>query len=68
MQGVVKWFSSKKRYGFIESQGKDYFVHKLDIEENSILDKGDKVSFEVKETPRGLKAINVKKISERSKK
>ncbi|GAI44604.1 unnamed protein product [marine sediment metagenome] len=62
MQGVVKWFSIKKAYGFIESQGKDYFVHIKNIEEKSKLEKGDKVSFEVKETPRGLKAIKVKKI------
>ncbi len=38
-QGTVKWFSSKKRYGFIESQGKDYFVHRWDIEANPKLKK-----------------------------
>jgi len=29
MEGVVKWFNIKKSFGFIESQGKDYFVHRL---------------------------------------
>jgi CspA family cold shock protein len=27
MQGVVKWFNSSKGYGFIETEGKDYFAH-----------------------------------------
>lgn len=62
-QGTVKWFSSKKRYGFIESQGKDYFVHRWDIEANSKLKKGDRVSFKVEKVPKDFKAIKVKKIS-----
>ena len=63
MEGIVKWFSSKKRYGFIESQGKDYFVHKSDIDKNLNLDKGDKVFFEAQESTKGTKAKKVRKIS-----
>jgi len=63
MQGMVKWFGIKKGYGFIEAQGVDYFVHIKDIQENSQLDKGDKVSFEAEKAPKGFKAINVRKIS-----
>ena len=33
------------------------------LEENSILNKGDKVSFEADKAPKGFKAINVRKIS-----
>lgn len=62
MQGMVKWFSSKKGYGFIEAQGKDYFVHVNDIEKNTQLDKGDKVSFEALQAPKGTKAVHVRKI------
>lgn len=68
MQGIVKWFSIKKAYGFIEAQGKDYFVHRWDIEAKSKLKEGDRVSFKVEKAPQDFKAINVKKISERSKK
>jgi len=62
MQGMVKWFSIKKGYGFIVSEGKDYFVHINDIEKSSNLDKGDQVSFEPQEAKKGIKAVNVKKI------
>lgn len=62
MEGVVKWLSFKRDFGFIRSGGKDYFVHISDVEGKSKLERGDKVSFEVKETPRGLKALKVKKI------
>ncbi len=26
-RGTVKWFKEDKGFGFIESNGKDYFVH-----------------------------------------
>ena len=63
MQGIVKRVNVKKHFGFIESQGKDYFVHTWDIEANSKLKKGDRVSFKVEKFPKDFKAINVKKIS-----
>ncbi|MBA7472808.1 hypothetical protein ES707_08140 [subsurface metagenome] len=68
MEGVVKWFSIKKSFGFIESQGKDYFVHRSDIEANSELENGDKVSFETEEAPKGVKAIKVRKIADQIQK
>ncbi|MQY70097.1 MAG: cold-shock protein [Firmicutes bacterium] len=62
MQGIVKWFSIKKGFGFIEAQGKDYFVHISKVEKNSNLEKGDKVNFEAEQAPKGSKAVKVKKI------
>ena len=64
MEGVVKGINGRKGYGFIESQGKDYFVHKWDIEEKSKLRKGDRVSFKVEKVPQDFKAIRVRKIEE----
>ncbi|MBA7701176.1 MAG: S1 RNA-binding domain-containing protein [Clostridia bacterium] len=64
MEGVVKRVNNKKGYGFIDSQGKDYFVHKWDIEEKSKLKKGDRVSFKVEKVPQDFKAIRVRKIEE----
>ena len=58
--GTVKFFNNSKGYGFItpDEGGRDVFVHK-----NGLIDEiadGDKVSYEVEESPKGLNAINVK--------
>ena len=57
-EGVVKWFS--RSYGFIESQGEDFFIHISDVLSPEPLEKGDKVEFEPEETDRGKKATKVK--------
>ena len=50
-KGKVKWFNSKKRFGFIEPEdgGKDVFVHISALETAGIesLNEGDEVTFEV---------------------
>jgi CspA family cold shock protein len=57
--GLVHYLNRKKGYGFISSEETedDVFVHYTDMEEN--IRKGDKVKFETKETPKGLRAQNV---------
>lgn len=57
--GLVHYLNRKKGYGFISSKETedDVFVHYTDMEEN--IRKGDEVEFEVKETPKGLRAENV---------
>ena len=64
-QGIVKWFSDKKGYGFIEQEdGKDVFVHHSGIRESGVktLTEGDQVTFDVEVGDRGPKATNVIKI------
>ena len=63
--GIVKWFSDKKGYGFIEQEeGGDIFVHYSAITMNGFktLSEGERVSFEVEVGDRGPAAKNVVKV------
>lgn len=59
--GIVKWFNEKKGYGFLSSQGKDYFIHYNEIKAEGFktLKEGDKVHFEPSSTQKGLVAKNL---------
>lgn len=62
--GVVKWFSNRKGYGFIEQEeGDDIFVHHSAINMAGFrtLSEGDRVSFEIEMGERGPAAKNVEK-------
>jgi CspA family cold shock protein len=62
MQGVVKFFSASKGYGFLTGQdGQDYFVHfsSILIDGFKSLADGEAVEFEVVQSPKGLAAANV---------
>ncbi len=62
MTGKVKWFDSKKGYGFItEENGKEIFVHFSGIvaEGFKTLEEGQAVTFEVASGAKGEQAVNV---------
>lgn len=62
--GVVKWFSNRKGYGFIEQEdGDDIFVHHsaINMQGFRTLAEGDRVSFEIEIGERGPAAKNVEK-------
>lgn len=64
-QGVVKWFSNEKGFGFIsQSDGEDVFVHfsAIEIDGYKSLTQGQEVEFEVTEGPKGKQAANVRPI------
>jgi CspA family cold shock protein len=63
--GTVKWFNESKGFGFITSQeGNDVFVHFSSIQSNGFktLDEGDSVSFDIEESTKGPRAVNVVKV------
>lgn len=65
MKGKVKWFDSKKGYGFIIAEnGKEVFVHFSGIlsEGFKSLNEGQKVEFELGNGTKGEQAVNVKVI------
>ena len=58
--GTVKFFNNSKGFGFItpDDGGKDVFVHQSALTDE--IAEGDKVSYDVEESEKGLNAINVK--------
>ena len=64
-KGIVKWFSDKKGFGFIENEeGGDVFVHHTDISGSGFktLSEGDQVTFEVEQGNKGPRATSVVKV------
>ncbi len=64
VKGTVKWFNSRKGYGFISSEeGNDVFVHYSALsgegDEYKSLNENDKVEFDVSEGQKGPQASNV---------
>lgn len=63
IKGTVKWFDVRKGFGFIEAEdGKDFFVHFSGISNGrhyNGLEEGDQVEFDLEDTQKGPKAVNV---------
>ncbi|RPH95518.1 cold shock domain-containing protein [candidate division KSB1 bacterium] len=60
--GTVKWFSVKKGFGFIETEGgEEVFVHYSSITGKGyrVLEPGDRVSFQKVPGPKGQQAFHV---------
>lgn len=65
IEGTIKWFNSKKGFGFIEQEsGDDVFVHYSAIEMSGFktLSEGERVQFEIEENDKGLSAKKVLKV------
>ena len=64
-EGIVKWFSDQKGYGFIEQEDdKDVFVHHSAISGSGFktLAEGERVTFDVEQGNKGPVAKNVAKL------
>ena len=65
-QGVVKFFNTKKQFGFCTREGEaDVFVHLNALKRSGIehVDQGDCLEFDVIEVEgKGFKAENIKRV------
>ncbi len=62
VEGTVKWFNDSKGFGFLSQEGgADVFVHHSEIRAEGFktLNEGDKVTFDVVDSPKGPRASNV---------
>ena len=66
LKGTVKWFNSKKGFGFIEREDKekDAFVHASAVKAAGMryLNDGDRLEFTLEDGPKGPSAVNLKKL------
>jgi cold shock protein len=63
--GTVKWFNEAKGFGFIASEGKDFFVYFKEIKADGFktLKEGQKVQFNAGTSPKGPCAQGVSVIA-----
>jgi CspA family cold shock protein len=63
--GKVKWFNDQKGFGFIvDEQQRDVFVHHTIIQGEGFrtLLEGETVEYEAENSPKGLKATQVRRL------
>lgn len=63
--GTVKWFNESKGFGFIARENEsDVFVHFSAIQGEGFktLREGEKVEFDIVDSPKGPQAANVVKV------
>jgi cold shock protein len=64
--GSVRWFNKSKGYGFIQPDdgSRDVFVHfsAIQVEGFKTLQEGEKVQFEIVDSPKGPNAKDVTRV------
>lgn len=66
IDGKVKWFDPKKRFGYVtQADGSEVFLHQDDLDGVESLTAGQHVTFQIARSPRGNKAVRVRLADER---
>jgi CspA family cold shock protein len=64
--GIISWFRADRGYGFIkpDDNSKDIFLHLKELKKIGLnnIDKGQKLSFEIRKKKNKLSAVNIKLI------
>lgn len=64
MDYKIDYYNERKCFGFVEQEGggKDVFVHASAVKAAGVsrLQEGQKISFDVEDSPKGPNAINIK--------
>ena len=65
IQGTVKWFNESKGFGFIESEGTDYFAHFSAIQGSGFktLKEGAEVRFTPTKGEKGPQAEEIETVA-----
>lgn len=60
-QGAVIWFDARRGYGFVRSDSGDQcFVHASAVSSRRALRRGERISFRLEPSDRGLRAVEVR--------
>lgn len=61
--GIISWFRADRGYGFIkpDDNSKDVFLHLKELKKIGLndVDKGQKLSFEIRKKKNKLSAVNI---------
>lgn len=64
ISGICKWFNNERGYGFVlkgEDEETEYFVHfsSINMDGYKTLKTGQEIEFELKDTDKGVQAVDV---------
>lgn len=64
IEGVVKWYSLAKGFGFVAADGVDgdIFIHHSLLDEREDLIEGDRVRVRFRASPKGLQATSLESL------
>ena len=63
MKGIIRWYNNLKGFGFIvDENGEDVVIRRSLLPAGATLFEGEKVEFEIEDTPKGSQITHIKKM------